>query len=112
MLLYFQNDNDLPLNVEPEALDRLVERLKADRSHSLHITGHADNSGTEPSNLRLAQTRAERRRALLLECAAPPTSIHCYSKGSNKPIADNATVEGRALNRRVLLELKSGKLEK
>lgn len=111
VLLYFPSDSDLPLNVEPEALDRLVERLKADRSLSLHITGHADNSGTEPSNLRLAKTRAERLRALLLERAAPPTSIHCYSEGSNKPIADNATEEGRALNRRVVLELKSAKLE-
>lgn len=111
VLLYFHSDSELPLNVEPEALDRLVERLKADPSLSLHITGHADNSGTEPANLRLAQARAERLRALLLERAAPPTSIHCYSEGSSKPIADNATVEGRALNRRVVVELKSGRPE-
>jgi hypothetical protein len=106
IILHFDSDSDLPLEVDAGALDRLATTLNADRSMSLHITGHADGSGTPARNRTLAQARADRLRELLLQRGAPPESILTYTQGSSRPIADNANPEGRAMNRRVEVEVR------
>jgi outer membrane protein OmpA-like peptidoglycan-associated protein len=106
VVLHFDSDSELPLEVDDKALDALADALAADRNLSLHITGHADDTGTEPRNELLAQARADALRDQLLQRGAPPTSIRTSSAGSKRPIADNATPEGRAMNRRVEVELR------
>lgn len=106
LVLHFDSDSELPLEVDGDALDRLASALNADRSMSLHITGHTDDSGTEERNEALGHARADRLLELLMQRGVPAGSIHTYSKGSRLPIADNATAEGRAMNRRVEVELR------
>ena len=66
------------------------------------IEGHTDNVGKEESNLRLSTKRAESVRTYLTEkfgIAANRLSARGY--GSSRPVADNATPEGRQRNRRI-----------
>lgn len=72
----------------------------------LTITGHTDNIGSEEVNLRLSQQRAEAvKGALLLYGVSPRTIVSARGYGKAHPIADNNTVEGRAMNRRVDLRI-------
>lgn len=105
-ILHFDSDSELPLEVDDDALDRLSSALLSDKDLNVHITGHTDDSGTAQRNQALGLARAERLRDLLLQRGAPASSIHTSSAGSSSPIADNGSAEGRAMNRRVEVELK------
>jgi outer membrane protein OmpA-like peptidoglycan-associated protein len=70
--------------------------------YSLAIAGHTDAVGSDELNDRLSLARAQSVRDYLLEAgidAARVTSVTGY--GKRQPVADNATAEGRAKNRRV-----------
>lgn len=90
-------------------LDGLAERLLASRDGvQVVLQGHADATGGEAANLRLAELRAEEVRAYLhREKGLPPESIEVVPYGSAVPVADNGTADGRALNRRVVIVLLS-----
>jgi len=70
------------------------------------IEGHTDNLGTKDTNDRVAFARAFAVRAYLNErYEIPRTSMKIVSYGPDRPVADNATPEGRALNRRVVIKV-------
>lgn len=104
--LHFPSDSELPLGVDADALDRLAVQLLDDPAIQVYITGHADDSGTEVHNARLALRRAEHMRDLLVQRGIAIGRIFTTSAGSEAPVADNATPEGRALNRRVEVMLR------
>ena len=89
-----------------EALHAISTAMKADKTLVANVTGHADNIGPDEVNMRYGQRRAEALKAYLVKLGAPAANINCQSKGENEPVADNGTVEGRALNRRATVELK------
>jgi OOP family OmpA-OmpF porin len=69
---------------------------------SVEIEGHTDSIGTEPYNLGLGKRRAESVKGyLVLRHQFDPQRMTALSYGESRPIADNKTDEGRALNRRV-----------
>ncbi|MBK6831128.1 MAG: OmpA family protein [Flavobacteriales bacterium] len=103
--LYFDTDSDEPLGRYVAELDRLAALLKDEPTLRIRIIGHADDSGTPAHNERLAQARADRLRSALIERGAPDAHITTTSAGSREPIADNTTEEGRAINRRVEVEV-------
>jgi outer membrane protein OmpA-like peptidoglycan-associated protein len=66
------------------------------------IEGHTDNKGAKGANKQLSQKRAEAVRDWLVKKGnIARTRLDAKGWGQEKPIADNATEEGRALNRRV-----------
>jgi outer membrane protein OmpA-like peptidoglycan-associated protein len=65
------------------------------------IAGHTDSVGSDQYNLDLGRRRAEAVRDLLVKFGAPAAKLTVESFGKSMPIADNATEEGRAKNRRV-----------
>lgn len=68
----------------------------------LVIAGHTDSQGSDEYNLRLSQKRAEAIKDFLVtKFKIAESRLLVKSYGENKPIADNATDEGRAKNRRV-----------
>jgi hypothetical protein len=105
LVIRFDSDQDDPLAVDTELLDKLVAMLKATPGAQLSITGHTDASGTAVRNQQLALDRAVRMRELLVARGASATSIQVSSAGSSVPLATNATPEGRAMNRRVEVEV-------
>lgn len=96
-------------NLTDEARGQLmtaVASLKTNESVSFALEGHADWVGTEKFNGRLGLARAETVKQFLCDQFNVPTDkISVVSYGENKPAASNATPEGRALNRRVLIKV-------
>lgn len=65
------------------------------------VTGFTDNTGSRPTNIKLGQGRADFTIQYLVQNGIDSSKIQSFSKGPDLPIADNATEEGRAKNRRV-----------
>jgi len=87
------------------AIKAFAEKLKEENGNVyLEIQGHTDTSGAKQLNQRLSKQRAEAVRTFLnLECDIPLHRIEAVAYGDSKPIADNATKEGRSKNRRVTI---------
>jgi len=66
------------------------------------IEGHTDNVGDKASNLKLSQRRAASVRDYIIKkFGIAPERIDAKGYGLAKPVADNKTKEGRAMNRRI-----------
>jgi len=74
------------------------------------IEGHTDNVGSELTNSELSLRRAISVRDYLLSLGVPASSIDVQGYGPSRPVADNATVDGRARNRRVEIVISGGPL--
>lgn len=88
----------------PIAQDKLGEVAKAltDQGFKkLVVEGHTDSRGSATQNENLSRARAESVRAYLVTRGIPPDKIEAVGRGSNQPVADNGTADGRANNRRV-----------
>jgi type VI secretion system protein ImpK len=72
------------------------------------IAGHTDNQPIRslrfPSNWHLSKERAVSVKALL-GASVPPARLTAEGRADSEPLADNATAEGRARNRRVEITL-------
>jgi OOP family OmpA-OmpF porin len=85
-------------------LDNVVTFLKETAPSATGVVeGHTDSQGADAYNLQLSQRRADAVLKYLLEKGVPASRISARGFGETQPVADNATTEGRALNRRVVL---------
>ena len=84
----------------------LREAFNADQ---VRITGYTDAVGSRSANQALAMARADAVVQILLRRGIPPERIVSSAVGAEEFIADNASDQGRALNRRVeVLLLRNG----
>ena len=67
----------------------------------INVTGFTDNTGSRSTNIKLGQGRADFTKQYLVQNGIDSSKIQSFSKGPDLPIADNATEDGRAKNRRV-----------
>lgn len=65
------------------------------------ITGHTDSSGEAEANQWFGRERAKNVMEYFVSQGIDPSKMSISSKGESAPIATNATVEGRRLNRRI-----------
>lgn len=70
------------------------------------VEGHTDSTGSYDYNQSLSERRAMRVRDVLVDSGVPAERLSVRGYGETDPIADNATPEGRQLNRRVQLEIR------
>lgn len=82
-------------------LQDTLESLRADPGLSIYIEGHTDSVGPDAYNLRLSERRADAVKDYLVSKGVAADRIETHGFGESKPLADNATDEGRARNRRV-----------
>jgi outer membrane protein OmpA-like peptidoglycan-associated protein len=68
----------------------------------VRIEGHTDNQGDAAHNLSLSHKRANNIMHYLVAHGVDANRLDAKGFGDTKPIADNATDEGRAQNRRVV----------
>ncbi len=68
------------------------------------IGGHTDSTGDALDNLGLSQKRATVVRLMLVERGVPPGALKAIGFGAEQPIADNATEDGKARNRRTTID--------
>jgi OOP family OmpA-OmpF porin len=82
-------------------LEQMVQILNDYPDYSLSIAGHTDSKGDDNYNTRLSYQRAASARKYMVEKGIPADRIESRGYGESKPIADNKTAAGQALNRRV-----------
>ena len=89
-------------------LKNLVTISKAFPAAQFKIGGYTDNTGDAAKNVALSQKRADAVAAKLKELGIAATGLEsAKGYGQEWPIADNATLEGRAQNRRVAVNVKA-----
>ena len=86
-------------------LDQLVQLLNDNPNCWVKLDGHTDSTGSDAVNNKLSQKRVDSIRDYLIEKGINPNRIVAKGHGSSKPIAPNDTAEGRAMNRRVEINL-------
>lgn len=91
---------DIKPNLRP-VLDRFATTLNQNPVTTVTIIGHTDSTGTDAVNNPLSVNRAASTRNYLVDRGVATNRIVINGRGSHEPIADNNTVEGRAMNRRV-----------
>jgi OOP family OmpA-OmpF porin len=70
----------------------------------LEIGGHTDSQGADDMNLRLSEARANAVLDSLIARGVSADVLTANGYGETKPIADNATLEGRSANRRITFD--------
>ncbi len=85
-----------------ELLDAVVVVLLANPATLLTVEGHTDDLGDETTNLTLSQARADAVVEYLVAGGVAEDRLVAIGFGESVPIADNATEEGRAANRRIV----------
>ncbi|PIQ49313.1 MAG: hypothetical protein COW03_05815 [Cytophagales bacterium CG12_big_fil_rev_8_21_14_0_65_40_12] len=88
-----------------ESLNVLVALLNENPDISLSIAGYTDNSGKAEANLQLSKVRAQAVKDYLVDQGIAADRLAAAGYGIANPRADNATKEGRALNRRVEIKI-------
>ena len=94
--------------ISPESYDimqKYADFLIKYSSYSAKIVGHTDSRGSAKYNQALSEKRANAVKNMLLEKGVPADRLSSEGKGEANPMADNATDEGRAQNRRIEAEL-------
>jgi outer membrane protein OmpA-like peptidoglycan-associated protein len=90
--------------LRPEArdnLDQVVAFLARHPERQVLVEGHTDSRGSANLNQVLSQRRAESVLRALVEDGIAAERLSAVGRGMEQPIADNASAEGRARNRRV-----------
>jgi len=98
-------DNDRA-TLRPDAtavLDKAAATLKEWGDAKVEVAGHTDSNSDDAHNLKLSQSRAETVRSYLIGKGIAADRLSAKGYGESTPVADNASAEGRAQNRRVEL---------
>jgi OOP family OmpA-OmpF porin len=86
--------------------DAAAQIIASKGNEMLEIVGHTDSTGPEDYNQGLSERRAQAAADYLVSKGVSPSRIVVRGVGESQPLADNATREGRAMNRRVELRTK------
>ena len=100
--VHFDFDKSVITPTAVPILDRVAESMLAHPEAFFEIAGHTDSVGTFAYNFLLSARRAAAVRDYLIRQGVPAYKMTAVGYGEGLPIAPNATVEGRALNRRGL----------
>ena len=93
----------LPYSIRP--IQELAAYLDSHPQLNAVIKGYTDDVGEEEANLQLSQARAEAVRAVLISLGISPDRVKAIGYGESMPKVRGQSVEARALNRRVEVEL-------
>ncbi len=86
-------------------LDRIVHLLSENPSVKIEISGHTDNEGKPADNLVLSNNRAKAVTNYLVSKGIAAQRLVSKGYGETKPVANNQTEEGRAVNRRTEMKV-------
>jgi outer membrane protein OmpA-like peptidoglycan-associated protein len=92
-----------------DILEEAVLELNDNKSSYIIIDGHTDDVGTPSANRILSYKRAQAVKEYLKEMGIDEKRLITVGHGEEEPIAPNASSEGRAKNRRVIMTLRHQK---
>jgi outer membrane protein OmpA-like peptidoglycan-associated protein/outer membrane protein W len=101
--LQFKFDSAELTSEDMATLDRVAMRLNELQFVGGEVAGYTDSTGDEAYNLDLSKRRAQSALDYLASKGVAPGRMTAVGFGEANPIADNATAEGRAQNRRVVI---------
>lgn len=108
--IFFETGKATIKKVSYKSLDAVVDILKSDPSLYADIEGHTDNVQPKSfTNMDLSQRRAESVRDYLISKGIAADRLSATGFGETHPVADNATPQGRAVNRRTVIKLRNYK---
>lgn len=87
------------------SLDQVAASLKEFPDTTVQIVGHTDSTGSMALNQQLSVNRANAVVVYLDARGIDPARLRAVGMGPSQPVADNATAEGRAKNRRVEIRI-------
>ncbi len=87
------------------SLYKLADLMKKQEQYKLLISGHTDNVGNDAVNMELSRKRSEAVKTFLIGQGVRADRLKTEWFGETKPVADNATPEGRDRNRRVEMKV-------
>jgi outer membrane protein OmpA-like peptidoglycan-associated protein len=100
--ILFRPDSSVMLPGENEKLDKIAGILMRYQERDIMVSGHTALAGTEESRRKLSVERAAVVADYLIgKKTRPPDRVVVRGFGSDRPVADNNTEEGRRKNRRV-----------
>jgi outer membrane protein OmpA-like peptidoglycan-associated protein len=88
-----------------EQLENIAKILRAYPNVHARVGGYTDTQGDPAANLKLSQDRANVVTAQLVSLGVDPTRLDAKGYGTDHPIGDNSTIEGRQANRRIALRV-------
>ena len=89
-------------------IKNLADFMKQYPATSTTVEGHTDSVGTDAYNQKLSERRANAVREVLVnQYGVGGERVNAVGYGESKPVADNATEAGRAVNRRVEAEVEA-----
>ncbi len=97
----FATGQSMLLPIAQQRLGQVAAMLADHRTQRVSVEGHTDSRGSVSTNEALSLARAQAVMAYLVTNGVAQDHITALGVGSNRPVADNGTSEGRANNRRV-----------
>lgn len=101
--LQYEFDSDELTAEDKVQLDAVVAQLKELTFESGEVGGYTDSKGDDAYNLDLSKRRAQSVVDYLAAKGVAPGRMTAVGYGEVNPVADNATPEGQALNRRAVI---------
>ncbi|KAF1010997.1 MAG: Outer membrane porin F [Pseudomonas fluorescens] len=105
--VHFEFDSARLTAADKGKLDTVATRLKQEAANAqLRVSGHTDSVGKDAYNQKLSERRAHSVVDYLVSQGVPRSRFVSVSgAGESHPVADNKTADGRALNRRVEIQI-------
>jgi len=103
--VYFDTDSWIALAKYIIDMNEIAAYMNENPEAVISISGHADSRESENYNLRLSERRADYVIKYLKKKGMKSVNIDKTFFGESRPVADNNTSEGRALNRRVEIKI-------
>ena len=88
-----------------DTLDEAANILRDQPDVDVSVDGHTDDVGSDAYNQKLSERRAKSVVVYLAEHGVSASRLHAQGFGESRPVASNATDDGRAQNRRVELNI-------
>lgn len=103
--VYFDTNKSAVKGTSATTLDKLAGIFQEYPKTFVLVEGHTDSAGPDDYNMNLSQQRAESVTKYLVAKGISAGRFTTKWYGESQPKADNATVEGKAKNRRVELAI-------
>lgn len=108
--LFFENGKTKLLKGYETQLENTCEILKAYPTTKIKIGGYTDNTGDSLANIKLSTERAKKIYEMMLQKEVEKSSFDekpYEGYGSQHPLEENNTPEGRAQNRRIAISVRA-----